>query len=892
MMIFKRWFKPKWQHQDPVIRQQAIAELDQDQREQKEILHELAFNDGTEAVRRAALERLNEFSLWWQASKHESAERLKQFAEQQLVEMLLTNRVSGSLKTHFIDECHRSSVLEKLALQDPDAHTRLKLLKRLDKPELWQQAILDVAQPLSERQSMLKKIVDDKFIERLTRQADEELAALAVAELQHRQYLRERPEKLRKQVVLLLAKLNAVRERTDVLPAWHQWQDLLSQWQQLEHEVDLLSDAHELRAKVERITQQTQASLWPRVETAQAQAAVVAKREQQQQQVQVFETELIELEKQLTQQLADGELTQVSLLQPKLESITRAVLAAEFDDASRQQLIRHAAKVQQQLDKVPELSEVLAQLARLLADLTAQPLPEPEQVTLAWKGFKHWQQQWQQLAKEIACLPNQFTQSYQQLCTRWQQHCQPLLQQNDKQLRNVKSKLQEFKRLHQQGRFRTLFGLMKGIEQDISQNPELAAGLTKELQQAREQLQELQSLQAYIATPRKQQLVAEMQALASLDVTDVHVRADAVKQARQLWNTLGRADEPLESELNAAFNLACEQAFAPCRDHYAELDKQRQQSAETRQAILDEMRDCAYTELEPRQLEQQLQRWFKAWQDAGMTERDVHQSQKTSYRHFEKQMREHLQRIYDENATAKLALIGQLETQMTNNAPVAVHDVKQLQQQWKAVGFAGKQDQMLWQKFRGLCDQVFAARSEQRIAEQAAMQQVVAEQQAQLATIEQHTGGIEQQLALLSGQDWAEPMQARVQQLISQLRQQQQRQERASQQAVYQHLFAQLSQADTQVEDLPAVYRLVFGAGQEQALTRPQLTIAMELIAGVDSPAAEQSMRQQVQMQLLSEKMNQGDMATLETLLGRFLQYGPLTVSEQPLLDRIRPLFT
>ena len=60
-MIFKRWFKPKWQHQDAAIRQLAIAELDHQTPQQKEILHELAFNDGAEAVRRAALERLNEF---------------------------------------------------------------------------------------------------------------------------------------------------------------------------------------------------------------------------------------------------------------------------------------------------------------------------------------------------------------------------------------------------------------------------------------------------------------------------------------------------------------------------------------------------------------------------------------------------------------------------------------------------------------------------------------------------------------------------------------------------------------------------------------------------------------------------------------------------------------
>lgn len=75
-MIFKRFFKPKWQHPDAAVRQLAIAELNSNDQAQKSVLHELAFNDGAEAVRKAALLKLNDFSLWWQASKQDSAERL------------------------------------------------------------------------------------------------------------------------------------------------------------------------------------------------------------------------------------------------------------------------------------------------------------------------------------------------------------------------------------------------------------------------------------------------------------------------------------------------------------------------------------------------------------------------------------------------------------------------------------------------------------------------------------------------------------------------------------------------------------------------------------------------------------------------------------------------
>ena len=176
-MIFKRWFKPKWQHQDAAVRVKAIAELNRDSSDHKEILHELAFNDGAETVRKTALEQLNEFSLWWQASKHESAERLKQFAEQQLIGMLLDNRVSAQLKQQFINECNRSSILEKLAQTETDASLKFALIQRLARQDLYLSGVLDPNFSAEQRMALLEFLNDDKTLEKLSRQLDGALLA-------------------------------------------------------------------------------------------------------------------------------------------------------------------------------------------------------------------------------------------------------------------------------------------------------------------------------------------------------------------------------------------------------------------------------------------------------------------------------------------------------------------------------------------------------------------------------------------------------------------------------------------------------------------------------------------------------------------------------------------
>lgn len=890
MMIFKRWFKPKWQHQDPSIRMSAIASLDQADHQQKEVLHELAFNDGAEQVRRAALERLNEFSLWWQASKHESADRLKQFAEQQLIDMLLENRVSPSLKHTFIAECNRSTILEKLALLDKDPDTRFQLLQRLQRQDLYMATLQDDTLAFEQRQALLAKIEDDKALERLSRHAVEPLKSALIDELALRQEQREKPEKLRKQLVLILAKLNAVRERSDVLAAWQTWQDLLRTWNELSNDFSCLSDADEFMTKFSRIEQLTMASLWPRVEAAQQ--AVVAQQQalMLQHHADTFASDIAALNRAIATDVAAGDLDIASEHQVALEALTRDVLQANLPESLRQPLVKQLAKLQQLLDSLPQLAEQLAQMARALADLTAQPLPSVEDVETAWQGFLQWQKQWTMAQKQLPItLPEHFQNGYQQLMQRWQQHCEPLLAGQQKQIKLLKSKLQEFKRLHEEGRYNLLFGLLKGIEQQAAALPSLPALLEKDLLLAKDHVAALTELQAYIATPRKQELIATMAELAAEPFGDVKERAHQVKQARQQWNSLGRADETIDAQLNDEFNRLCEVAFAPCRDFYAEQDAQRVQAARRKQELIERM--SAYAFADAKDVEKQLQAWQNEWDAAGATERDVHLQLVEKYRAVVQAARTFIKQHHAYAAQRKRDIIQTAQQAVGSDAALSeiARQLKQLQQVWKTTGFAGKKaEHELWQQFRAVCDDFFAKRDADKQQLQHEQEALLAQQRQQLAALQQDdTASIAQQLGQLNSVEWHPDLHGEVRALQAAWQGQLVAERELAQREQIAQLLELLAKPDLQAHQLPAPYRLVFGTGQEQTLNREQLTMAMEIVAGLDSPANMSSERQQVQMALLSQKMNQGEEVTVPALFGRWLQYGVLTSDQLSLLPRV-----
>lgn len=903
-MIFKRWFKPKWQHENAAVRQLAIASLDHSTPQQKEILHELAFNDGAEAVRRTALERLNEFSLWWQASKHEQADRLKQFAEQQLIQMLLDNKVSAQLKQQFIAECHRSSILEKLAQAETDSTLKYQLLLRLNREDLYLSAVLDPVLTNAQRIELLALIQDEKALEKLGRQVQGDVA-IALQQLQAaRLEQKQKPERVRKQVVLLLAKLNSLREKTDIADIQLRLAQYQQEWQQLQADLPCLPEQAEFSAKYAKVIELTNKSLQPRLESLAQEQQKQQRLQQQQQQFVQFEQQLQLLSEQLSAKVAASELEQAQQLQVAVEQLGAQIAAADVNAQQQQQLQKNVRNLTSQLERLPVLAEALAQAARLLAEFSAQSLPQPTaDVTAAYQAFKQWQQQWQRQSKVLQnYLPSHFSDSYQQLSQQWQQHCEPLIAQQDKQLRQLKSKIAEFKRLHQAGKFNVLFGLFKGIvAESQALLPAQQQQIAKDLELLDKQVQDLSELQAYIATPRKQELLTQMQALASQTDVVPTQRSAEVKQARALWNSLGRADAALEPQLNDDFNQACELAFAPCREHFARLDAERQQNAEQKQQVIAQLAAAVAAEISGKDLDTLLNQAIKNWQATGPVEKSVYATLQPQYQQLLDQLRQMQKTGQQQHAQAKQDLIV-AATALTSQESIdnVAAQLKVLQQQWKQLGFAGRGlDQQLWTEFRAVCDAWFAKRDALREQQQQQQQQQYQLLDSELTQFEASVAEtaepsavrhLLQQLQAIDTNAVA-ALQHRKQQLVHQLEARLEQLAGAALQYNWRQLFDVLAQPDVTVTDLPAIYRLVFNQQQESVLSRADLTLALEWSAGVASPATEQVRRQQVQMLLLTDKHNSGESISQPQLLSRWLQFGPVSAAEQDLLRRVRALY-
>lgn len=896
-MIFKRFFKPKWQHKDASVRQAAIDELNATTPAHKTILHELAFNDGSEAVRRVALSKLNEFSLWWQASKHDNSERLQQLAEQRLIDMLLHNQVDAKLKQTFILQCNRSSILEQLALAETDPKLKLNLLQRLNKLDLYTQALQDQVLTTEQKLQLLHLINDEKTLERLARRLEGDLQQAVEHKLQQLEQQKQLPITLRKQLTLFLAKFNALRDRHSVAELPSQLELYQQEWQSYAADMDCLgAEAAEFTDKYHKIQQQLQQWLAPRLAELAEQQAAEAKAAARAAKLATLTQRLTGLEQQLQQALITTDLSAAQQLEQQLTELT-ADMTAEQVPAG---LLNKTQQMQQQLANLPALAEQLTQLTQIVADWAALPLVEEATAIMAVEPkIQQWQQQWRTISKQMSiAVPESLANAKAELQQQWRNLSKAARSETDKVLRQCRSKLAQFKRLYQAGKFNVLFGLSKGIEQDYLQlSEQQQALLSKDIDYAREKIAELGDWQEYIATPRKQALLAEVQQLPE-QVADkaIHQRAEQVKQARATWNSLGKAAAELEPELNAAFDLACERAFAPCRSYFANLDQQRSEHMAQRQAIIQQAEQLDISALDLKQAEQQFNHLRQAWQQAGAVDKAQYQGLYEQYQAAIQPIRQHISSLQQQVAEQKQQLIDQVQNALTLEQPqVTATILKECQQKWKTLGSAArKQDQALWQQFRQLCDGFFNTRAEQyqqqQLADQAdkeAMQQQLDQLTSQLEAADS-LAAVDEVIALLNQVENGHAVKGLVQK--AQFKQQQIRQQQ--QQAEFNAMFDLLSSSELEATDLPAPYRDSFNKQQEQQFSREELTLALEILADKPSPEPLKSQRQQVQLVLMSEKHNQGHSLEVEDVLHRWLQFGHINANEQALLARVKAVFS
>ena len=301
------------------------------------------------------------------------------------------------------------------------------------------------------------------------------------------------------------------------------------------------------------------------------------------------------------------------------------------------------------------------------------------------------------------------------------------------------------------------FGVFKGfVELYDSLTPAFAQQLDKLKVELETQLENARDWQKYASAPKREELINEVTTLLEQPCTDAKARVAQVKTLRRRWNELGRLDTEQEQQQGKEFDEKIELLFAPCREYFAQLEQQREQIKQSRETVISQMQALAQTDtaleaFDWKEYESQYNRINKAWRNAGNVEPKVYRELQTLYKPHQQTVLHTLNSFHKANSSAKNSLVEHAEQlSQSDNLADACQQLKELQQQWQKIGFAGvKAENALWQKFRQFNDLTFAKRSEEfaQHKEQQATDNAIIEQQ--LSELEDALPAVNQKAQLL-----------------------------------------------------------------------------------------------------------------------------------------------
>lgn len=240
-----------------------------------------------------------------------------------------------------------------------------------------------------------------------------------------------------------------------------------------------------------------------------------------------------------------------------------------------------------------------------------------------------------------------------------------------------------------------------------------------------QQLGELERWMSFGQHNARVQLCERAEALA----TETHPPAQLAKEVQKLraeWKALDEQHAGVPKSLWERFDGACEKAYAPAARHFAELHASRKQARKSREEFIAAAAQKAGEMLatEPRDLKE-IERWLRetdqVWHhgELGSVEPDAWKKLDAKIKQAVAPLRELLGQARGEAKSGRLALIAEaealLEKAQERDAPA---QARALQARWtehaKAHPLAGRDERVLWERFRAACNAVFEARDSQR----------------------------------------------------------------------------------------------------------------------------------------------------------------------------------
>lgn len=696
-MWFDRFRRPGWQHRNPKVRQAAAASLVTADPSEYATLVSLAMSDVEPAVRATAVKRLVALEMLCRCAREDPDVAVREAAQARYCQLLAEGCETLDYPSREIAlrACQDTDLLTQVARFGREPAIRVAALERLDDPLVLEEIITGDAVACVRRLAV-ERVCDETVLARVERQqrrTDRKIARLARARLDELRRQRMRRESVKRERATVLAALEALAGHPRNLAVDAERQRLLNRWEFHDEEPSLEQQQHlaaALNALDSASPSETDGEPSPLPEHP-------------------FEAELnpreeraVPLESVLEALIASPEPTSEAVLQVQnllagmlaesaLESKGRVARMHAWLEAARRYLQERMALEAALAGGTEQDYAVLQALEQRIAWPNDCPIP-----ALLQKG-----------RRLIAAHENNKQHRHREACKE--------------RIEELQRRLDELEAALGEGRLRLARRLLQRVEQ-LAQGmaSSLPARCERRLRQATIQVAELRDWRHFVVLPKQEALCCAMESLADNSDLSAPERARRVRDLQSEWKETGGSDSARSRVLWARFSSAADRAFEPCRAWFEAEAQRRKRNLIERERIciqLAEFVEQADWEAAPGNTLEQIRATAREeWRRFGPVERAQFEALHERFEALMMTLTQHIEVKRAACRACKAELVGKARVLLDDDDPkAAAEQAKHLQQEWKALGGPAQQvDRKLWKAFRAACDELFTRRDAQR----------------------------------------------------------------------------------------------------------------------------------------------------------------------------------
>jgi DNA repair protein SbcC/Rad50 len=692
--MFSSFLKPKWQHNNIEIRQEAVKELDSVD-DEKSIL-EVAKSDPSDAIRAIAIKKLHKPS--------------------QLLELIKSNQ--GEARDAAIDVyCHLSqspaTLMELIDALAEDVEARFALLNSIEDPDLAAQVLefFDSEEALIEVIINVKKLeVKKEALDRIDSEASLKKLKKLVTDKVISQSIRERLKTFKQMKQEEKAQIESLQKLTESMqrlanieeaPDLAQFTHIIESFEGIDSfaKIDYVDQFESAKNKVADRISKSASDL-----QSLKQLQLAAKEKT------LICDKLIAIVDDLKQEPFEGDAHQLQLDLELIQSEWQETI--DINDKSINE------SYHQTFDTLQNYTHKLALVEKIQIENDSDyPIDNELPVEITWRELesriKYYESQigrilWQKGFKKPSGLLKLEAALFavQQQKKSIQQKQKEQVKQIDKQIRDLQSKIKS-KQLKPANK---LHNYLLNKVNELTESHRDATLLR--LNKIAEDLAELKDWHQFATSPKRGEIVDQMKALQSKKM-DPEVRMKQIKALQDEWKLLSAADFEQDQELWDEFKLASDQAFEPCAAYFAEQDVIRNENRRQKQSLLEQVSNfyqgCDWTSVEWKQLDKIIRQARYEW---NAIHNIPFKEAKAMNVEFEALMGKLLAKLNyerDKNLQARKDVLSKMESILAlEDNDEAIKKALLLKQQWRELGFTYyKEDKKLWSQLQQGIDKLF-----------------------------------------------------------------------------------------------------------------------------------------------------------------------------------------